>query len=78
MLEVDENTTQRPVKDVEHLELVPANIPMKALYGLQESVMQEVQSRARAYAKKLALNREVKEISQVTFEKIMMEKEEEK
>jgi hypothetical protein len=39
MLEVDENTMQRLVKDLEHLELVLVNIPMKALYGLQVSVM---------------------------------------
>jgi hypothetical protein len=39
MLEVDENTTQKLVKDVEHLELVLANIPMKSLYGIKVSVM---------------------------------------
>jgi hypothetical protein len=42
MLEVDENTVQRPMKDVEHMELVLVNIPMKTLYGLQESLMHEV------------------------------------
>jgi hypothetical protein len=35
MLEVDENTMQKQVKDIEHLELVLAHIPTKALYGLQ-------------------------------------------
>jgi hypothetical protein len=51
---------------------------MKALYGLQASVMQEVQSRAREDATNLVLDREVKEILQVTCEQIMLEKEEEK
>jgi hypothetical protein len=78
MLEVDENTVQRLVKDMEHMELVLEKIPTKALYGLQASVMQEVQSRARVDATNLALDREVKEILQVTCEQIMLEKEEEK
>jgi hypothetical protein len=69
---------QKLVKDIEHLELVLENIPTKALYGLQASVMQEVQSRAREDATNLALDREVKEILQVTCEHITLEKEEEK
>jgi hypothetical protein len=68
MLEVDENTMQRPVREVEHLEFVLEKIPMKALYGLQASVMQEVQSIARVDATNLALDYEVKEILQVTCE----------
>jgi hypothetical protein len=39
MLEMDEQTVQRPVKDVEHMELVMEKIPTKSFYGLQESVM---------------------------------------
>jgi hypothetical protein len=69
MLEMDEHTTQRPVKDVEHMELVMEKIPTKSLYGLQASVMQEVQSRARVDATNLAIDHEVKEILQVTCEK---------
>jgi hypothetical protein len=55
MLEMDEHTSHRPVKDVEHMELVMEKIPTKALYGLQASVMQEVQSRAREDATNLAI-----------------------
>jgi hypothetical protein len=66
------------VKDVEHLELVLANIPMKALYGLQACVMQEVQSRAREDSTNLVLDCEVKEILQVKCEKITLENEKEK
>jgi hypothetical protein len=46
MWEIDENTMQKLVKDIEHLELFLENIPTKALYGLQASMMQDVQSRA--------------------------------
>jgi hypothetical protein len=66
------------VKDIEHLELVLAHIPTKAFYGLHPSMMQEVQSRDRADATNLDIGREVKEILQVTCEKITLEKEEEK
>jgi hypothetical protein len=78
MWEIDENTTQKLVKDIEHLELFLENIPTKALYGLQASMMQDVQSRAMEDATNLAIGREVKEILQVTCEKITLEKEEEK
>jgi hypothetical protein len=36
MLEVDENTTQRLVKDMEHMELVLEKIPMKSFVGTGE------------------------------------------
>jgi len=51
---------------------------MKELYGIQVSVMKEVQSRAREDATNLVLDHEVKEILKVTCEKIMLEKEEKK
>jgi hypothetical protein len=66
MLEMDNQIMQRLVRDVEHMELVMEKIPTKALYGVQESVMQEVQYKAREDATNLALSHEVKEILQVT------------
>jgi hypothetical protein len=78
LLEVDDHTTQRLVKDVEHLELVLVNVPMKKLYGLKVSVMQEVKSRVREDNTKLGLSCDVKEILQVTCENITLENEEEK
>jgi hypothetical protein len=78
MLALDENIVQKLVKDIEQLELVLKNIPTKELYGSQVSMMQKVQSRARENSINLVLNREVKEIFQVTCEKITLEKEEEK
>jgi len=55
-----------------------AQIPTKELYGLQASVMQEVQSRARAYTTNLEFGREVIEVLQITCDPLTMEKEEEK
>jgi len=37
MLDIDEQTAQRPVKDLEHMELVMEKIPTKSLYELQAS-----------------------------------------
>jgi hypothetical protein len=39
LLEVDENTAQQQMKDIEHMDLVFPHTPTKALYGLQVSVM---------------------------------------
>jgi hypothetical protein len=78
MLEMDEKIVQRPIKDVEHMELVMEKIPTKELYGLKASVMQEVQDRARLDATNLEIGREVKEIIQVTCEQITLENEEDK
>jgi hypothetical protein len=38
MLQVDEATMQRPLKDIDHLDLALPNIPNKVLYKLQISV----------------------------------------
>jgi hypothetical protein len=78
MLNVDENIAQKQVKDIEHLNLVLEHIPTKELYGLQVSVMQEVQSRSREDVTNLEISREVKDILQVTCEQITLEKEEER
>ena len=53
-----------------------AQIPKKVLYGLQESVMQEVQSRACADATNLEVGREVFEVLQIMCDHLNMEKEE--
>jgi hypothetical protein len=51
MLFMDEETTQRPLKDIEMLDLVLPKIPTKVLYKLQVSTVQEIQSRARSGAR---------------------------
>jgi hypothetical protein len=47
MLFIDEETTQRPLKKISMLDLALSKIPTKALYKLQVSFVQEVQSRVR-------------------------------
>jgi hypothetical protein len=50
MLFIDEETTQKPLKEIETLDLAFPKIPTKALYKLQISVTQEIQSRERSDA----------------------------
>jgi hypothetical protein len=64
--------------EVEQLEMVMAHIPTKDLYGLQASVMQEVQSRACTDATNLEVGRGFTEMLQITCDQLTMEKEEEK
>jgi hypothetical protein len=47
MLFIDEETLQIPFKDIDTLNLALSKIPTKALYKLQVSTAQEIQSRAR-------------------------------
>jgi hypothetical protein len=75
---VDEETTRKPVGDIDQLELVMVQIPTKVLYRLQASVMQEVQSRAMQDATNLEVGREVAEVLQITCDQLNLEKEEEK
>jgi hypothetical protein len=58
MLFIDEETTQKPAKDIETLDLVIPKIPTKALYKLQVSVTQEIQSKARYDATNLKITQE--------------------
>jgi vacuolar-type H+-ATPase subunit I/STV1 len=53
MLQVDEAISQIPLKYLVQAQLVLAKIPTKALYKLQVSVAQEVQSQARTNTTKL-------------------------
>jgi hypothetical protein len=57
MLFVDEETTQNPLKYIETLDLALPKIPTKALYKLQVSITQEIQSRERSDATNLQLGR---------------------
>jgi hypothetical protein len=55
MFFIDEEMTHKPVKDIETLDLVMPKIPTKALYKLQVSVTQEIQSSARYDATNLQI-----------------------
>jgi hypothetical protein len=78
MLHIEEEKAQKLMKDLEQLELVLAKIPTKALYILQVNFTQEVHSRAKADATELEFSKDVKEMIQLTIERVQMEKEEEK
>jgi hypothetical protein len=65
---------QKPMGDVEQFEVVMAQIPTKALYGLQASVMQEVQSRAHVDATNLEVGRGVVEMIQITCDQLTRRK----
>ena len=58
--------------------MIMAQITTKEIYKIHVSVMQEVQSRARADATKLEVGRGVAKILQITCEQLTIEKEEEK
>jgi hypothetical protein len=78
MIRFDQEMMQKPLEEVEQVEMVMAHIPTKALYGLHASVMQEVQSRAHADATNLEVGRGVTEMLQITCDQLTVEKEEEK
>jgi hypothetical protein len=48
---------QRPLREIEMLDLEFPKIPTKALYKLQVSIAQEIQSRARSDATNLQFRR---------------------
>jgi hypothetical protein len=78
MLQVDEAIAQMPLKDLVQVQLVLAKIPTKALYKMQVSVTQEVQSRARTDAMELQATRNGKDALELVVEKVKMETQEEK
>jgi hypothetical protein len=78
MIRLDPETVQTPLQEVEEMDIIMAQIPMKALYRLQASVMQEVQSRAHTDATNLEVGRGVTKMLQITCDQLTAEKEEQK
>ena len=74
MIRMDQDTTQKSMGDVEKFEVVMAQIPTKALYGLHASVMQEMQFRSCADATNLEVGRGVIEMLQITCDQLTSEK----
>jgi predicted RNase H-like nuclease (RuvC/YqgF family) len=64
--------------EVGKLEFIMVQIPTKSLYSLWASIMQEVQSRARADATNLEVGRGVIEMLQVTCDQLISKKYKEK
>jgi hypothetical protein len=78
MLQMDEAIAQTPLKYLAQVQLVLAKIPTKALYKLQVSVMQEVQSHARTDAVELQETRNGKDSLELVVEQVNLETKEEK
>ena len=78
MLQMDKDTEQKQVKEIEKMELVLDKIPTKAIYKLQMSVAQEVQSRARMNETNLDITKEEKEVLETVLKEVQIECEEEK
>jgi hypothetical protein len=74
MLHIDEETMQKKLKDIDHLDLALPKVPMKVLYKLQVSVAQEIQSRARADATNLQLVKKVSETLKITINQVQVER----
>jgi hypothetical protein len=62
MIKFVQETTQKPMEEVEQVEMVMEHKLTKALYGLLDSVMQEVYSTARADVKNLDVGKGVTEM----------------
>jgi hypothetical protein len=69
---------QKPLKDIDHLELALPNIPTKAMYKLQVIVAQEIQSRACANATSLHLAKETNNTLEMTLNQVKFERDETK
>jgi hypothetical protein len=78
MLHMDEIVGQTPLKYLAQIQLVMGRIPTKALYKLQVSVAQEVQSRARTDTTELQHTKDNKEELELVLEQVKLETKDEK
>jgi hypothetical protein len=78
MIRMDQETAQKPMGEIEQFEVVIVQILTEALYRLQASVMQEVQSRAHIDATNLEVGRGIVKMLQITCDQLTSEKVEEK
>jgi hypothetical protein len=67
MLQMDKETTQEHLKDIDHLDLALPKVPTKVLYKLQVSVTHEIQSRARIDAMNLQVAKELRDTLKMTL-----------
>jgi hypothetical protein len=78
MHQIDEEMTQKAVKDIDHLDLVLAKVPTKALYKLQVSVAHEIQSRAHADVTELQITKYIRDTLNINLNEVQVEKDEAK
>jgi hypothetical protein len=72
---VEEETTKKPLKNIDHLDLALPKVPTKVLYKLQISVAQEIHSRASTDETSLQLANEVKRTLELTIDKVQFERD---
>jgi hypothetical protein len=70
MLRMDEIVAQIPLKDLSQIQLVMMQIPTKALYKLQVSIMREVQSCACTDTTELQQKKDSREELELVLEQI--------
>jgi len=75
ILQVDEETTQKPLKEIYHLDLALPKVLTKVMYKLQISVTQEIRLRARTDATILQLANEVKRTLELTINQVHFERD---
>jgi predicted house-cleaning NTP pyrophosphatase (Maf/HAM1 superfamily) len=74
MIIFDQETMQKPMEEVEQVEMIMEEIPTKALCKQHASVMQEVKSRAHMDATNLEVGRGVVEMLQIICDQLATEK----
>jgi hypothetical protein len=77
MLRMDEIVGQTPLKDLDHIQLVLARIPSRALHKLQVSVNHEMQSRSHKKLVKLQKATKQREVLEKEYEQARSENREE-
>ena len=70
MMQLEEETTHKKIREIDHFHFDLANIPMKVLYKLQVSVAQEVQSREGANVIELQIDKDINNTLNITLKGI--------
>ena len=78
MLHMDEIVDQTPLKYLAQIQLVMTRVPTKALYKLQVSVAQEVQSCTHTDARKLQQTKDNREELELVLEQVNLKTKDEK
>jgi hypothetical protein len=70
MLQIEEETTWKKMKDISHLDLALDKIPMKALYKLQVIIAHEIQYRACVDVIELNTTKDIKDMLYISLKKV--------
>jgi hypothetical protein len=72
MLQIDEDMEQKAMKYIDHLDLALDKVLTKALYKLQVSITQEIQSRAHVDAMELEVAKDIRDTMKITIHEIQL------